>query len=303
MKIITTILFILCLHGLVAQEVRSSLDTNVVLIGDHTVLNLDVQVPLNSALQWHSLDSVYAGIEILSSSPIDTVTQNDGIVYSQKINLIPFDSGYYALTPIAFPYQQNDSWDTIRSNSLALKVETIQVDTTQAIKPIKPPIDVPWHWKDALPYAGAVLGILLLVALVYFLLSRKKEQPEPVEVEVDDRAAHQIAFEKLAQLEQKQYWQKGKIKPYYVELTYILREYIEHRFETDALESTSEEIIESLKVTNIKTTLKDRIRSVLDWADLVKFAKASPGGETHMEALKTVKKFIRKTSLKQGGSE
>jgi len=291
-----------CTSGF-AQEAKTSLNTDVVLIGDHTALNVRVEAPTNSNLQWHDLDSTYSGIEILNVSRIDTVQKDGQFVYSQKINLIPFDSGYYALTPISFPINLNGSWDTLKSNALALKVESIPVDTTQAIKAIKPPISIPWHWKDALPYAGAAMGVLALIGLLAFLLTRKKEKPEKVEVVIDNRSAQQIAFEKLEMLEQHQFWQKGKIKKYYVELTYILREYIENRFETDALESTSEEIIDSLKVSNVKTTLKERLRNVLDWADLVKFAKASPGGETHLEALKTVKKFIQKTSVKKEVSE
>ena len=304
MKLILTILFILTfLFDGKSQEAVTSLDTNMVLIGDHTPLNLLVRVPLNTNLQWHELDSTYAGIEILNVSKIDTVQKENEIVYVQKINLIPFDSGYYALTPISFPISTTGRWDTLKSNALALKVESIQIDTTMAIKPIKPPISIPWHWKDALPYAGVLLGIIALVALLLFLLKRKKEKPEIIELPIDLRSAHQIAIEKLEQLELKEFWQKGKIKEYYVGLTYILREYIENRFETDALESTSDEIIDSLKISNIKTTLKQRLRNLLDWADLVKFAKASPSGETHIEALKTVKKFIRKTSLKKGVSE
>jgi len=298
-QLVSILCALFVLQSVLAQEAKTSLDTNTVLIGDYTPLYVELTVPDNSSVQWHTIDSVYAGIEILNVSKIDTVKKNNELIYTQKINLIPFDSGYYALTPISFPIQINGAWDTLRSNALALKVETIPVDTSQAIMDIKPPISIPWHWKDALPYAGVALGILALVALIAFLLNRKKDVPSEIEVPVDARPAHQVAFEKLEALEFQQLWQKGKIKTYYVELTYILREYIENRYHTDALESTSGEILDSLKSTNIKTTLKERLRNLLDWADLVKFAKASPGGETHMDALKTVKKFVQKTAQKK----
>ena len=237
-QLVSILCALFVLQCVLAQEAKTSLDTNAVLIGDHIPLYVELTVPEHSSVQWHTIDSVYAGIEILNVSKIDTIKKNNEFIYTQKINLIPFDSGYYALTPISFPIQINGSWDTLRSNALALKVETIPVDTTQAIMAIKPPISIPWHWKDALPYAGVALGILALVALIAFLLNRKKDVPNEIEVPVDVRPAHQVAFEKLEALEFQQFWQKGKIKTYYVELTYILREYIENRYQTDALEST-----------------------------------------------------------------
>ena len=47
-------------------------------------------------------------------------------------------------------------------------------------------------------------------------------------------------FEKL--------WQQGEIKQYYSELTDILRIYIENRWDIQAMEMVSSEIIESLNL-------------------------------------------------------
>ena len=297
MKWICYILFIpFCFLNAHAQEASIDLDSNVVLIGDHISLDITVMVPEKSQLQWHSLDSAYANIEILNQSSIDTVKLDGHITYHQKINLIPFDSGFYALEPIEFPMLNDGEWDTIRSNALALKVETIPVDTTKAIMPIKPPIDIPWHWKDALPYAYGFLGFAALIGLIFWLLKRKRETPTENQKPVDNRLPHEIALEKLSGLEGAKLWQQRKIKDYYVNLTYILREYIENRFETDALESTTDEILASLKEVPVKATLKERLKNILNWADLVKFAKASPTDDLHTDAMKTVKRFVLKTA-------
>ena len=49
----------------------------------------------------------------------------------------------------------------------------------------------------------------------------------------------------LEKLKQAQLWQNGKIKAYYSDLSDILRLYIENRYNSPALEMTTDEILSS----------------------------------------------------------
>ncbi len=86
----------------------------------------------------------------------------------------------------------------------------------------------------------------------------------------------------LQQLESKGLWQKGEIKSYYSELTHIARNYIEEEIHIPAMESTTSELIESLRRAAKQQKLKlsnetvENLESVLKQADLVKFAKVKP---------------------------
>lgn len=57
---------------------------------------------------------------------------------------------------------------------------------------------------------------------------------------------HELALQKLVALQQQKLWQKGDVKPYQSELTFIIREYLENRFNIQALESTTDEIVQNL---------------------------------------------------------
>ncbi|MEP7323644.1 MAG: hypothetical protein ABI761_17090, partial [Saprospiraceae bacterium] len=77
-------------------------------------------------------------------------------------------------------------------------------------------------------------------------------------------------------LKQSRLWEKGEVKEYHVQLTFILREYLEHRFSLPALESTSNEIIRDLKLSSLNGDQLKLVDNILNIADWVKFAKGIP---------------------------
>ena len=76
--------------------------------------------------------------------------------------------------------------------------------------------------------------------------------------------------------------QKGEVKEYYSEMTDIARTYIEESVHIPAMESTSSELLASLKkaISEKKMLVNreelERFKSVLENSDLVKFAKSQP---------------------------
>ena len=86
----------------------------------------------------------------------------------------------------------------------------------------------------------------------------------------------------MQSLEGKELWQKGETKAYYSELTDITRYYLEEAVEIPAMESTSNELFQTLKATIKKRKIKlsqdvlEKFKKVMSNADLVKFAKSKP---------------------------
>ena len=97
-------------------------------------------------------------------------------------------------------------------------------------------------------------------------------------------------------LREKKLWQSGKIKEYYTEVTDILRRYMEARFGILAMESTTDEILESLTDGGHAAAPQLNIlRPVLTMADLVKFAKAQPVPAENEETLASASRFVSET--------
>jgi len=140
-----------------------------------------------------------------------------------------------------------------------------------------------------------LLAILVIIGgILYYLWWRKRKKPEAI-VPVIIIPPHQIALEELEKLRTKKLWQEGNIKPYYIELTDILRNYIEKRFLIHAMEQTTEEIMSQLRLTDISEISKLTLVPVLKLSDLVKFAKENPMGMENDEMLQRAIDFVTST--------
>ena len=159
---------------------------------------------------------------------------------------------------------------------------------------IKPIIEEPIIWTDYIPELS-IVALLLLTALVWFIASRiktKKELPPPPPIIIPP---HEIAFGKLKELKDAKLWQQGQVKEFHSKLTYIIREYLEGRYGVNALEQTTPEILEQLKNEAFDPELTAKMTTLLQTADLVKFAKAEPPADYHDSALILGEEFVRIT--------
>ena len=142
--------------------------------------------------------------------------------------------------------------------------------------------------------------VLVLLALlgfsIYYLLRRKrKQQPAVVLPPPPPPPAHETALQKLLELEQSDLLDNGEVNAFQTQLTYILREYLEGRYGIHALESTTDDILASLRNIGVPDEWRVQLRKMLQTADLVKFAKAQPPLSFHVEALYSVKTFVEQT--------
>lgn len=257
-------------------------DTTDILIGDQINLNISFTMPLDYRVIWpHYKDTLTRNIEIISMTPVDTLINEDEhlVELIQRLTITSFDSGYYYVPPVKFQYQPIDdtAFSEASSIPLYLKVHTMEVDTTQAIKAIKPPLEAPITFRELLPWLSAGLGSVLLILLALYVYRRwKKNQPL---FRIRPRVIlppHVVAMNGLEKLKGKKLWQAGKIKDYYTELTDIIRNYIEERYDVMAIEMTTEEILQGLKNTDAPKDSVDKLARTLELADLVKFAKEQP---------------------------
>lgn len=220
------------------------------------------------------LDS-FRKIEVVESLPIDTLKNR----LVKKYALTSFDSGQHILPP-----QKVLIWSQeYLTDSLKIDVNTVAVDTLkQPLYEIKAIQNEPYTFEDYKKYIWWGLGVLLAIILIgllirYFLRNRKSDEKETL------IPPYELALKRLSELDEKQLWQKNRIKQYYVELTDIVRTYIERELKVPALESTTDELLTSIEDFNMsssslnipKETI-DKLNKLLKEADLVKFAKFKP---------------------------
>ncbi|MBU8893836.1 MAG: hypothetical protein KOO66_13735 [Bacteroidales bacterium] len=306
LKIINTyklnIIFLIVLSTVVnvvtAQmvTVTAEMDTTEFLIGDQVGLELKVTQPYNVFVGIPIFDEeLTKGIEILDQSENDTtLLENGDWLIKKRLLITAFDSGYYVIPPIPVLYYS----DTIKSEPFIFKINSVKVDTSEAIKDIKMPYTAPISFAEIFPWAGGGLGLAILILVIIYIL-RKIKRKEPILGRIKPREpAHIIALRDLSRLMNDKLWQKDRVKDYYTVLTDILRMYLWNRFSVRTLERTSEEILESLKVNKFKDEeAYNTLKEILYTSDLVKFAKFKPVGDEHEKCLSGSYSFVDRTKL------
>jgi len=279
---ITFLVIVLFSYGAGAQnaEAFSSIDRDSIMIGDQFHYKMGINIPQGFIVAWPQLtDTISSNIEIIDYQDIDTSYLENTFILNRQFTLTSFDSGYFEIPSYTFKFRHEDDTIDFESNTLKhyIRVFTPAVDTSQAFKAIKGPISEPYTLREALPWIILALLLFVIVFLIiWFIQKRKKNRPLFTARPKPELPPHIIAFQMLEELRLAKVWQSGRLKEYYTQLTDITRNYIEGRFLIDAPEMTTEEILEELKQKNINSEVADKLKSALQLADLVKFAKAKP---------------------------
>jgi hypothetical protein len=279
-------------------------DTNQLMIGEQVKVNLRVTYRVDNGavnIVFPTLyDTINEFVEIVSKSAIDTVIPDKSDPYrfyqEQNVVLTSFDSGYYVVPPFQFVINN----DTVETEAFLLEVNTMEVDTTQGIFDIKAPISEPFSFIDWLKENWWWMAAILVLAIAIYLLVRylKNRKPKVVEeIVVPVIPYYVIALEKLEKLKQDQLWQNGKVKLYHSHISEILREYIENRYQINALEETTAEIIYGLRLQLISAEQMNKLTQTLTLADLVKFAKEQPLPLENEQSLTFAITFIQTTKI------
>lgn len=275
---------------------EASIDSNQILIGDHLKLHLSYSGDIKTQILFPFLsDTCFNGIEIIERFTPYLDTTNNILNYKQQFILTSFDSGTYVIPPIHF--FDSDSVLIASTQPIQLRVNTLNVDTTLAIKDINPPFKVPITLKEILPFIlMGVLIIVIIVLLILLILRIKRKQPIlPKIKEKVHLPAHVIALKDLETLRLKKLWQQGEYKLYYSKLTNILRVYLENRWDIQAMEMVSYEIIDSLHQQEIEQHLIDKIKYTLHHSDMVKFAKGEPISDENQLSFDNIVYFVNET--------
>ena len=191
-----------------------------------------------------------------------------------------WDTGLISIPELNVNFLNRDSALAYSMKSDSLEIEVVSIkdknpslaDISDDILPIKEPVPV----NPKMPL-GLIIQIVLLIILLLsiILLWRKRIN---VSVSKDNYSkivanpAH-IAKKKLDELRKYDLGQENHKKEFYIQLSFILREYLENSFFIRTLEMTTQEIDSNRNIIPFETNLINKLIKVLSMADLVKYAK------------------------------
>lgn len=304
-----SILFWSSQSNIIAQNysVSATPDSTLMLIGGQMNLTLEVAQPKGLRVIFPQFgDTITKDIEIVEKSDPDTTDLgNDRISVKQILRITSFDSGLHYIPPIEFELATEQARQIKKTNPIGLMVVNPfeEVDPQKGIADIKGPVNTPFKLSELYRFLPWILGGLLLAILIaaaiYFYVKRKN----PIKAFIKEKPkepAHVVALKELDHLKDEKLWQKGKVKEFHSTLTDILRKYLQDRYGIPALEQITPEIMNSLsKVDLPDDKIADRLKQVLELADLVKFAKMEPLPDENDLSLMNAYFFVNQTKFEE----
>lgn len=212
-----------------------------------------------------------------------------------------FELGHQTTPALIFEVSEAAGTATTTVNGVDIEVaSTLPVDanaTGADLFDIRPPLEVPVRTWRVL-YAGlAALALGLLGwALVRYL---KRPKPSVPPAAQPPRPLHLRTLGELDTLAKDNLPSQGRIKEFYFRLSEILRSYLGERYEFDAKESTTPELLNALRSRATPGLPFQELSDFAHQSDFVRYAKADVSPDDCKTALELAYRVVHGTTSSQ----
>jgi hypothetical protein len=215
-----------------------------------------------------------------------------------RLFLAAYEPGDLTLPAIEVTYiARSGDVQTTRTQPLELKIVSLIANEPEpALKEDATPATVTVLERDlTLVYVAAALGAAVLGGIFALLVRRRLRLRAAFRPAPPPRPPHELALERLDRLGATGFAEDADHRPFYFQLSEIIREYLGARFAFDALEMTTEELVEELRRRASRELVLGEVAGWLTASDLVKFAKISPTATEARGALETAIRIVEST--------
>lgn len=251
-------------------SLQISSSVSEVTFGDSITVFCDVVLPDDyvSAVPFTDTETPYLDINLSSQS---TEEIDGGRIEHFGFLTYVFSPDSVTVGPFYVTYSTAEGdTATVASNTISMPVASFAADSQAPPKPNRSPMEissggVPW-WVLAL--------ILIAIAAVAYLIYRARRSTDSIQhAELVKPADPLEEFERIRAMH---LYEKGQVKELYFLLTIALRRFMHGHMGFEAMYSTTEEILASLDRNAPSPEIAAQLRSLLNEADMVKFARYRP---------------------------
>ncbi|MBN2414998.1 hypothetical protein JXO52_04115 [bacterium] len=286
--------------GQTGVQVTSAVDRSRITIGDLITYTVTVSHPDTVEIEMPGPAANLGGFEIRDYRIEDPRRIRGGVVSEAVYTISTFVTGEFAIPPLTLHYRSEGDTlvKSMSTQEIPIVVESMKASEAGDIRDIKPPEEIPRDWRRIMILGAAgLLALLLIAAGIVYYRRRKAGAPLLPVKTAPPRPPHEIAREALDRLRQQDLPAQGKIKEYYIELSDIIRRYIEGRFYLVALEMTTTDVLEQLAAVNVSQEDHALFREFLQACDLVKFARYIPSNEAHVRRMDQAYELVDRTRI------
>lgn len=268
-------------------------------LGDSIILTLTVLAEAGVVVEMPAFGEALGRFAILDFTPREEVADSGGSAATQRYTLEAPLSGRHRIPRLRIEYRDERTGIAeaetreLLTEELPFTVESVLPEGTVAdtLLPMRTPLEERAgriaHWG-----AGAVLALAALAAVAIWLWRRRRTLDALRERET----AFERAMQRLERLELQGVPDDAAAGPWYVELSDIVRRYIEERLAVRAPELTTEEFLrEAGQSEEFSQGHRDLLADFLERCDRVKFAAHRPGAEESRRALDAARRFLAET--------
>ena len=255
-------------------SLRVAVDTTTTTVGGRLRLTVAVEHAPGASVQWpDSLD--LAPFEVLDAVVRPPTVAEGRATTTAELTLAAFELGELEIPSLTVGVASPGGVTELATDPFGIAVVSVGLDEGRDIRDIRGPLSIPRSWWVI---ALWVLGLVLAAGGGWWLARRvrQRETDEGPVPEAPTRPAHEVAHQELDWLESSELLRRGRTKEYYIEVSDIIRRYLEARYAVRALEMTSREVLEQLEEAASGTDVHGRFASFFEECDLVKFAKHRP---------------------------
>lgn len=294
---VVLLLVLPCLAALPAsaQRVQARLSQDSVTVGDRFYLTIIAEHdgPVEPVFPAVSDSALYGDLEVIGRQARGGGTAGgvrvDSVVY--EVTTFALDTAF--VPPIPVRFTANEDTFSVTSQPLQAHVVSLVPPEAQGVRDLAPLVEFP---APLWPWILLVAGVLLVAGLLAYRAWRKRQVPATASGPIAParvRTPYEEAVERLERLKESDPADPETIKPYYVELSDLLRHYLARRTGINAMESTTRELVRALD-TRSALARDDvrRIRALLELADLVKFADARPPADRSRAAVDETREVV-----------
>ncbi len=274
--------------------VHASVDRKEVTIGDPIRYTVEVSAAADTEIIIPVLSGTLGDFTITDFGELPTRKENGRVLVARWYTLTIFETGDHLIPAPKVKYRTpGEELKDADGEEVLVGVTSLLAQDKNAsdIRDIKPPEEVPFDWRPYGIAAGVVAATGLLGVAFFYLLNRPRRQRV-----VPPRPAHEVALAALNRLRALHLVEEGRFEDYYVQLSFIVRRYLEERFHLRAPEMTTEEFLAAATGEGQLVPPHRRLLAeFLSQADLVKFARHLPALKDTEAAYDAARRFVEDT--------
>ncbi len=280
-------------HGQDDISLRVTLEPQLIPFHQFATYTVTVEAPATANIRFGDMVEKMGGLQVTSGPDHSSVPiEGDRIRVSESYRVEGIFPQDYFIEPATVTI--NDQ--TYTAPSPALRVRELTAEESKEAEQFAgivdpPPVPRDWY-RDWRVWSLVAIVAALAIGLVRYLRRRRPA----VEVAPTPLAPWDVAYQRLRDLDLRQLPKTGKYGVFYVDLSAILRYYIEDRFHVHAPEQTTPEFLSAMSESG---TLDDEhqrfLARFLKLSDRVKFAQYQPRLEEMDQSFVEVLKFVDDT--------